>query len=40
MYQMNLVNNSLEPLSRFETKENPYYFGWLYYETMWQNHIV
>jgi len=27
MYQMNLVNNSLEPLSRFETKENPYYFG-------------
>lgn len=27
MYQMNLVENSLEPLSRFETKENPYYFG-------------
>jgi len=27
MYQVNFVNNSLEPLSRFETKENPYYFG-------------
>jgi len=27
MYQMNLVNNSLELINRFETKENPYYFG-------------
>ena len=27
MYQINLVNNSLEPILRFETKENPYYFG-------------
>ena len=27
MYLMDLVRNNLEPMSRFETKENPYYFG-------------
>ena len=27
MYLMDLVKNNLEPQCRFETKENPYYFG-------------
>ena len=27
MYLMDLVKNNLEPMFRFETKENPYYFG-------------
>ena len=27
MYFMNLQRSELEPMKRFETKENPYYFG-------------